>query len=250
MAFLTINGIEMKIATATRSPVRLGERSRAHSGRARKSERARKREWTLYTGPLDELEAPAVAGLLEGDGHHFPFDSDLYSERGIGPLAGYGAAVTVSPGKFGPGFLTVSGGESISFPVQLPATWTLLLHRRELGAWHAYAVNSDGQKWRDAVRDDGADTSWLSVTAGTVTLGDADPLEIDDLVCLPYLTPPTWPPIWAAAAAPFGALPWLNAAGDLTRGPLVAMAEVTDAETITLAGGELAERLNVAFFEL
>jgi hypothetical protein len=233
MPYLTINGIEVKLTKSVPGLEIGGEPSRAVSGRSRSSERWRKRTWTIETGHLEPLEAGAVTGLLLGDGHHFPFTADRYSERGLGPVADNASTINTGAGAFGAsGFLYVA--TTITFPVQLPPNWTIGVRHLESGTWVSYWINSAGQKWVNGARSDSTDTSTvLSVGSdGSVTLGNYTSPQFDELVCLPYLTPTTWPPIWDASGAPFAALPWVNMAGGI--GSAVILGQLTNADVVNM----------------
>ena len=56
------------------------------------------------------------------------------------------------------------------------ATWADLLNYKQ------YVVRSDGAKFRDGVRNDNLDTSWLGITSQEVHLG---PGMYDELLILP-----------------------------------------------------------------
>ena len=73
------------------------------------------------------------------------------------------------------------------------ATWADLLN------YEQYVVRSDGAKFRDGVRDDNLDTSWLTISP-TVSLG---PGLYDELMVLPRVATQEEIEAWAQAQAPW-----------------------------------------------
>jgi hypothetical protein len=73
------------------------------------------------------------------------------------------------------------------------ATWADLLNYKQ------YVVRSDGAKFRDGVRDDNLDTSWLTISP-TVSLG---PGIYDELMVIPRVATQEEIEAWAQAQAPW-----------------------------------------------
>ena len=73
------------------------------------------------------------------------------------------------------------------------ATWADLLNYKQ------YVVRPDGAKFRDGVRDDNLDTSWLTLSP-TVSLG---PGLYDELMVLPRIATQEEIEAWAQAQAPW-----------------------------------------------
>lgn len=71
-------------------------------------------------------------------------------------------------------------------------------------AYNHYAVRSDGAKWKNGVRNDSLDTSWLSVTGSSVHLQAG---VYDELLVVPYLAPESEVLSWFQAQAPMEAIP-------------------------------------------
>ena len=238
MAFLELNGWTVPVAAGSVSeePVEIGERDRAFDGTYRSSIRAVKRRWRMKTVPMIRSDAEALRGLLLGLGHYWSFDTDLYSSKGLGPVAGYSATQSSTGGRFG-GKVSVT---SISYAAGLPSSWTVLVSRWSGTAWEKYAVRSDGAKWKDGARNDALSTTWLSVSGGTVTLTGTS-TSFDELIVLPYLATDAQIQAWHALTVPFSALPRINATGDLVQrtasSPLVVQCQVMNEEIVQFAKG-------------
>lgn len=233
--FLLLNGYPLRVRDVTKEPIEIGERDRAFSGKYRSSRRALKRRWRMKTVPMIRTHAEAVKGLLLGLGHYWSFDDDLYSSKGLGPNAGYTATQSPTGGLYG-GKASIT---SITYAVGLPTDeWTVSVARWSGTAWELYAVRADGAKWRNGARDDALNTSWLSVSGGSLTL-TGSPTDYDELVAVPYLATDQQIVAWHGLTLPFSALPRLNATGDLVRrgaeDPLVVEAEITGVEIMSFA---------------
>lgn len=229
MSTLIINSIEVPLAAAgggSRSFVRIGGRGRAFNGTLRRTERVRKQEWNVATLPVTAAEATAFDGLLEGDGHVWSFDTDLYSSKGLAATGGTTAIGATSPTpKFGAGRLDITTG-TVTFPCQLPSTWTVLVWRWNIPttSWGRWLFDSTGAKYLSGAST-GTTTSWFAVTSGSPQLIGAG--HFDDLVALPFLVPDAWKATWTQVTAPvFSALPSLSVSGDLT-GTRTLQAEIT-----------------------
>lgn len=219
MAFLTLNGVEIPVldGNASRSRVLIGERGRAFDGTFRSSVRARKRQWSLATPVVTKAEADAIVGLVEGQGHHWSFDADLYSDKGlVGTGAGASVGTTSPSPKFGAGRLGITTGNTATFALSLGGAWTVMVWQWDGAAWDHYVVTSAGHKWVNGIRNDAATTTWLAVSSGTLTLSAPSAAAYyDDLVALPYVIPAAWAEVWGVATSAFSALPRLAMAGDI-----------------------------------
>ena len=230
MAFLTINGWEVpvKIDSLQEEPERIGPRKRAIDLTLRTSTRGIKRTWKFETPPLRPDVAAALVGLLQGRGHYWSFDEDLYSSKGLGPVAGYNATQSTTGGKYG-GKVDVT---SLSYAAGLPAKWTILVARRSGTVWENYAVRSDGAKWLNGVRNDALSTTWLSVANGVLTL-TGSPTSYDELIVLPYLAVEAQIQAFHTRAAPFSSLPRLILSGNMLGNDTVLVeGDVTDVKYV------------------
>jgi hypothetical protein len=219
MAFLTINGIEIPVREGTLDETirEIGATTPAFDGTMRRTRQAVKHDLEFKTTPLEATEAYAWDSLIRGLGHHWSFDSSLYSSKGLGPDAGYVATQSGAGGKFtGRLSVTATTGTITFSNAWSGGAWTYMVWRFESGAWHHYTADSTGRKWLDGVRNDAAVTTWASLPSGTITLANTTGSAVlyDDLVVVPYLLPTTWPPIFGVAAVAFSDLSRLTLAGD------------------------------------
>lgn len=233
--FLSLNGIEVQVAARGPScdlqPVGADWRSPL-TGRLRRGVRVLKREWRFATPPLPVAGgvSRAFAGLIDGAGESWDFDS-FYSNGGMPCTSLLGA--THASGQMGLG-----PGGSIQF--DLP-TGTVALYRYDGAAWTRYVVRGDGAKWVNGVREDAADTSWMTVTSSRVVI--ANPLATIvwymRLRILPYLAPVDWVP--GLSAVEF-VLPRLKATGDFD--PSGAAGVVVECQVDTVDVVQLAEGMH------
>jgi hypothetical protein len=178
---LTLNGVTVPVAEggASRSSVYVGQLGeRAIGGRLGRALRRTAREWRFRTTPLLVSEVDAWAGLIEGRGHHFSFDSTSRSDRGRALASG---SMTVGAG---PGSLTgghapyglVSGYSGrAAWQLEPSSAWTLVFsgYRNQGGTmWRRFLVRSDGAKWVQGARDDAYDvrTPSFNTVAGELSL--------------------------------------------------------------------------------
>lgn len=239
MAFLLINGIEIKAMQASRSVVRMGSRSRAFSGMARGALRAQKLEWSCSTAPLDAREKVAVAGLLEGRGHALTFNVDLYTSKGLAPFTTgtYTLPASSPTPKFGAKCLSVTAG-TMAWATKLPGAWTVLLWKYNGSTWDRWSKDSSGACYKNGAV--AADASGVTVPTGSMALGVG---QFDDVVVLPFLIPTAWhgAALWGRQSQTQGwsALPVLNGSGTMLAEngtDLVSvLGEVQSADTLSFA---------------
>jgi len=97
MAFLNLNGWQIPIRKGgQRQPVIIGERARSFNGTWNVDRRELFDKWMFETTELRADDAEALVGLLQGRGHSWPYDADLYSGKGLGPGSTSG---TIVPAK-------------------------------------------------------------------------------------------------------------------------------------------------------
>jgi len=219
MALLKLNGVDVECTASEREPVRLGGVVRGLNGQPRKTDKVRKVDFRFTSSLLSLAEADALRGLVDGEGHALSFDASLYTSRCAPPGNVAAGTVVLGAGRHGAGHLRVPVAGAVTWALELPAEWTVLLWRLEAGAWRHYCVTSTGRRWRDGVRDDTlAAAAFVSVVGGQLQLGDlsgAGFRDFDDAVALPYLVPDAWVPQLHAfhTSRPWPALPYLVAEG-------------------------------------
>lgn len=148
MAFFKINGLEFPILDGSASVDEevIGSSTRAFNGHLIQTARKRARMISCTTPILSATEAKAFVGLIRGDGHYWDFEDTYgYSSRGLGISGG---VYTISLG-----FLNVSSGSTVVYPVGYPASgpWTI-------GAYYdgePIIVDSDGNEYRSGAPDPG-----------------------------------------------------------------------------------------------
>lgn len=92
MSFLEINGWTVPVKSCQRGRRLLGGKGRAYDGTPQTQDRGRKLSLECETNQLTELVREALAGIVNGDGFVWPWSSDLYSHKGVGPASGTDAA--------------------------------------------------------------------------------------------------------------------------------------------------------------
>lgn len=229
MAVLSINGINAGALIAAGDEPKgerrdIGEMSQATDGTLSITRQARKRDLRFKSVPITRSDADAWESLIIGEGEVWSFDSSLYGSKGLGPSANVGCTQQTNTSKFGTGRLHVPDTTgSISFPAASnifgkSTDWSVGVYRSTDGAfsWAHTFVRSDGAKWIDGVRNDGASTTWLSVTSGVVTIENTGFASFlcDDLVILPFKVLDAWPPLIYARAAAYPPAPYVDLTGD------------------------------------
>lgn len=225
MSFLRINGWAVGVEEGSASENRLvvgadatSEQAAPIFGRSRPI-----LSWKAQSKPLTQQTADALEGIVCGLGHRFPFDANLFSTRGRGPLSTAGASI-VAGGVFG-GFcasVTTLVYDLAIGPMPFADRWTVMAFREEAGAFRHYIVRSDGAVFYEGVRDDSVDVSaWLSVFDGFLGVFGA-PTRFDELIALAFCADDDQCIAWASRMRddriPFSSLPRLDVEGDLFGG--------------------------------
>jgi hypothetical protein len=227
MAFLTLNGWDVPVSDGN-AGVRfqqLGAVSRSYMGKLSGTRRAKVREWSCKTVLTAEADAVALEGLINGDGHVWSFDNDLYSSKGLGPLAGYSVTVSAAGGRF-LGHVEVGSGTNLSFnPVYDLVEYTLLVWKKEGGVWYNYGIDDAGNQYENGATHTpiGADdvTNWFTFSSGNFILHGKDLAGVnaaapyDDLVIVPYRMPLAQIAAIYGLGAAHSSLPEISASGDV-----------------------------------
>lgn len=230
MSFLSINQYALSILQddVDCSFEQYGSEGPAYDGTWLRTVRARKRVWgSMSTAPMSRLDAIALAGLLEGLGHHWSFDDSTdfsYSSKGL-PIFSSTAAPTygtTSPSpKFGAGRLKLDATKTVTWPTAFggsTAHYTLMVWKWSGSVWNHYILRKDGAKWVDGVRNDGASTPFFAVVSGNARLGDTGSGSdqfFDGFVTLPFLISAGMATAFGTATTAFSALPKLTMTGDI-----------------------------------
>lgn len=231
MAWLALNGMNVgaiaSVGDAPKGDRRdIGEMGPAGDGSMRVTRQTRKRDLKFSTVPLTGALALAWESLIVGEGETWSFDTSEYGSKGGGPAAGGVYTLGGAAAKYGAGGLRLPATTGL---IRYPATlynlaaviqgWTVMVWRQETPFQH-YIVRSDGAKWLNGISNPISTSSWLTVNTGGVPDGvqlantSGLAVDYDELVILPYVIPDAWAPLmYAAHAAPWSALPFLNATG-------------------------------------
>lgn len=264
MGWLTVNGIELKKIVAVSGEPSDGRRdigsvTEASDGSLVITRTARKGDFKFTTKPLTSARAWAWEGLLAGLGEVWPFDVSLYGSKGTAPAVPETPPdVVLQSGvtKFGAQALKINDPYSWSTDPFLGAVYTgAVWCRVDAGAFKHYVIRSDGAKFVDGVRDDGASMPLLYSSGGIVLTftGAGTTYYYDDLVGCPFLWPDDWPAQVAGSSLAFGPAPFVTAAGDLVLEAASRRMLCTEfSSKIIIAGleGELRRDARVLSFEL
>ena len=189
--FWRVNGFPLPIEDATPKLThdQHGAAGPAVRNRPTRRRRGIPRRWIGTTGLFSEEEADSMEGLIEGHGHHFPFDDDAASTAGLNLEAGGSFTITTpgdDPPRFGRGYLQVDGS-SITWDARLiDGKHTISYWRATLPDWEQVVVRADGAKWLAGVRNDALVTTELVVSGGAMALDNSFD-GYDDLVIMPFL---------------------------------------------------------------
>jgi hypothetical protein len=252
MAFLSINGVVVRVADAsvTQTLARRLSRSRSFRGELRDARRAIRRSWTIEARNADHADGRALEQMIEGQGHLFDLADGLQGSTGLMPEAGLVAGLTLKPalaGAFGDGYLEVAAavtGTVLAYDVQVGDEWTVLVRRKVAGAWVGYAQRSDGAAYVDGAWSStfglpfsiGGLGLYVRATEGVVELvkDSAAAAELlDDLVILPYRMSDAMLATLTASTAPkFGGCPVLRIEGDLVGETAFGLGNITETEIV------------------
>lgn len=170
------------------------------------------RSWQVTTTLISLDDAEALFGLLTGRGHHWSFNSDLYSDKGLTDNGAGSWALVGSGAKFGSDCVEIDAGVTIALPSTYENQWTIGLWT-DLGAgtWQHRLQTSDGDQWQDGVK--GTFAGWdYAPTASSFTI----PVGVyDDLVILPYAASTDMGNNWPLTS-PFGDIPYMRLEGDFS----------------------------------
>ncbi len=85
MTYLKLNNITIPVAKGGEvEPQEIGSKKRAFDGTLSADRRDIKRMWKYETKPLTASLARTLRGLVMGEGHYWSYNSDLYSDKGLG----------------------------------------------------------------------------------------------------------------------------------------------------------------------
>lgn len=203
MAFLTLNEITIPVSVEdTKEEVQyLGEMEHADSGKLLETRQAEVRVFFGKTTLLENAEGEALKRLLKGQGYHWSFDSDTYSDgkKLAGTEEGTVTAGTAS-GKFDAHLVLdaeTSGGAAdggrITYGAGLTNKYTVMFWHYNGSTWDHWAMWDDGSYWKNGTST-GTTPPGVSVDgSGNLVLGDrTTEYKLDDVVALPFRLATSW----------------------------------------------------------
>ena len=208
MAFLTLNGIELPalVNSGERDDMEIGEGlSRAFDGSVQRSTRGHKRVWSLQSLADVPGVSQAFVALLQGRGHRWSFDTDLYSDLGLGPASASLTSIG-SGGRWGNCMSFTSSSGSLSYAgLAGPSGFTLLAWHEDSGLWNDYELTWNGAGTLTNVYKNGAVQATtlpafitsFTIATGTLVLASnasATSRAFDDMVAWPFEAPAAWLP--------------------------------------------------------
>jgi hypothetical protein len=173
VAFLTLNGVDVPVATGGAERTRVyvgGHGARGLAGGYLRTQRADKREWTFTTTPLPVSEVPAWEGLIRGAGHHWPFDSNAISDRGLAPELGvhtvYSTGSMTNAGNYGMASGYSGTTARLEWYVGQTPAWSIITVAYQAGWWR-WVKRSDGALFRTGVVESARTLDTLGYDATT-----------------------------------------------------------------------------------
>ena len=252
MPYLSLSGFSVPVRAtgATFANTALGEDSRAFGGQLVPSRRSLSRSFEIQTIVDTPGAARALAGLVQGEGHKWSFNSDLYSSKGLGPQAGYTVTMSATGGVAGGGYVQVTSAQSIGWRSLQYGDFTMMVYKYTGGAWHQYVYTYDLSTTTVAQYKDGAShspvagdniTNWFTYTSATGDFafagkdidGTNGNSRYDELVIVPYLMTAEMISAFNTEtrtnSRAFGEIPQLNVSGDIIPdGPVAFIGSVVE----------------------
>ena len=195
MSFFNINGWNVPIVNGgmSETSTQYGNSGKSFTNRALISRRMNPRTWSgsmLFQTPS---VADTVEGLLMGRGHHFPLNTNFWSDSGVAPTSLASKSIVEGGGlqRFGTGHASFTA--DMSFDVGFPTKkWTVIVWADNTGSgeWHQHVETATGDTYQDGVAT--AVTSFITVADGIVTIDYTNfpagtvSKDMDDLVLLPF----------------------------------------------------------------
>jgi len=237
MPYLTLSGFEVSVSTQGSSYERtaLGGETRAFGGQLVPERRSISRKLVAETPIGGREEHRALAGLVQGDGHKWNFDADLYSSKGLGPQAGYAITMSATGGVIS-GYVQVTSAGSLTYRKIQPGDYSVMVWKYVGAAWIQYALVFDMSAGSTTQYKAGAPhtpagsdniLNWFAYSTGTgdFTLSGKDIAgtnansRYDELVIVPYAMTAAMVSAFhvevQTTGVPFSELPLLNVAGDI-----------------------------------
>lgn len=190
MAFLEINGIPFDVAvdSLTEEIREIGNSFVSFNGITGRTRITTKRDLTFESPLVDPVLARQWERLIRGEHEMWTF-ATAYGSKGSGPESGsssYSVGTylqVLTGGNFKFYIAPSSSAWSISFDAGTPAGGAPTTH---------YTITSAGKKWVNGVRNDGASTTFVSVSSGIGTFSFTGGYNYDNLWTFPSLIDDDW----------------------------------------------------------
>ena len=144
MSFITISGFAIPISATGVSLDRQahGEQSMSYGGKQQPQRWGVTRAFDLSSPLTTRENARSLAGLIAGDGHFIPFDTTLYSTKGLGPNTGYTITMSATGGAIG-GYVQVTSAQTLAYTFSSNYDRTFMICKYVGAAWVHYALTYD-----------------------------------------------------------------------------------------------------------
>lgn len=228
MSFFEIqnHAVGIKNGEAKMEPVIIGDAARSFSGSPLSTRRAIKRDWSVTTALAPAEDCKFLIALIQGMGHTWDFDATdvndeyLYSSKGLKPVSVGSVVQNTSNTKFGAGRVQIPASAELHYETGYEDDWTIMGWKGTSGGVYThYIVNSNGHKWVDGVRNDGASTPFFEIDSdGTLSIGDNTQLVtqyFDDVIVIEEAISDTWAEDFGVMTSAFGAMPKFRVRGDM-----------------------------------
>lgn len=205
MAFLEVNELRLpvKIDTPERFPEERGLKADSWDGRTIRVINKRVNRFELETTPLTDTAGDMFYEILQGRGHFYPFDVDLYSSKGLSPSAW--DSYTITSGKHNSGIYFTDTGSFI-----LPTgDWTVSFWMYSETTWTHYVVDSTDTVYVDNAT--GSLPNGITISDNNINFFER---QISDLIILPCLVTTSFITSRYESTRQFSLLPHLKLSGD------------------------------------
>jgi len=187
MAFMTLNGLVVSVEndSAEWRYTGFGEQSNSFLNRPKRHRKGVTEEISFSSCLMAQEDADSLIGIVERVGHHISFESDAWSDRGLGPESG--STYTLTSGGYTGTKRAVLTSPTLVYNPEFREAKNTVCYARTADSgstWEHVTVRADGAKWTDGVRDDAASTSELVVSNGAVNFSSA--FDYDEIELFPF----------------------------------------------------------------
>lgn len=209
MSYLKVNNIEIpsRYEEPSRNPENIGQSGRSINASYRSNNRIFRDSFEVETTFLKSSQTRSIQGLVDGEGHAFNFDSNVYSAKGLSPNSTSG--LSLSSSGWHEKALNVT---STTHYITSYSTYTVLVRRSP--DWNHYALRSDGKNFLNGSTT--GSINFLSFSEGQLNLSSGEIL--DDLVILPFELTSNQIQELSSSSLQYSELPRIRISGEITNG--------------------------------